>query len=294
MVCLAEAQAQAWPQRKGHAYFKLSHGRSAAAEQYRFDGTVAPYADDFDGTAFLDRSFYLYAEYGLTDDLTLIVTLPYKRLRVHDGKADLAGEGMGSIQVGFRTGLKQNLDIKGDRHAAAANFTITLPTGYTRNLTPSVGSGQVDVQGTFSYGASLWPFPGYAQAALGYRHRSTLYVFSEATPCEDRRETNCFPDTAPKFDDELLFSAEFGLSAGRWALLQILAQGVWSNKPPTEGTTFSPRYPIPTRQRYIKTGGGLTLYPLASLGLSVQVFSTPVGRNTVRSTDIFWGIEYRL
>lgn len=291
---LVDVRAQAWPQPKGHAYVKLSHGRAAASEQYRFDGEAKPYADNVDGNAFFDRSFYLYAEYGLTDRLTLVAVLPYKRLRVRDAAFDYESEGLGSVQIGLRTGLKEALGLSADRHAVAANLFVSLPTGYTRNFTPSVGSGQVDVQGMLSYGASFWPFPGYAQVGLGYRHRSTLYLFSDAVDCQQGRDLNCFQDTEPKFDDELLFTAEAGVSAGRWALVQALAQGVWSNKEPTAETTFSPRNPIPTRQRYIKTGGGLTLYPLPALGIGVQVFFTPVGRNTVRSTDVFWGVEYRL
>ena len=294
-VGAGEARAQAWTQPREHAYLKLSHGRATASEQYRFDGEVAPYADDVDGDAFFDRSVYLYAEYGLTDDLTLVALVPYKRLRVQDAAFEQASEGFGSIQVGLRISLEDNLGIAGERHAVAANVSASVPTGYTRNFAPSVGSGQVDVQALFSYGASLWPvLPGYAQAALGYRYRSALYAFSEAIDCEDSAAVTCIPDTEPKFDDELLFSGEFGLSAGRWALVQVLAQGVWSNKPPNAETTFSPRNPIPTRQRYIKAGGGLTLYPFRALGLGVQVFFTPVGRNTVRSTDVFWGVEYRL
>ncbi len=284
---------QAWPQAKGHAYVKLAHGRTSAAEQYRFDGATKPYADNVDGDAFFDRSFYLYAEYGLTDNLTLVALVPYKSLRVHDAAFTYETEGLGSVMLGVRTGLKRLVGLGDGPHALAANVMLTLPTGYTRNFTPSVGPGQIDFQTMIHYGLSFWPVPGYAQAGLGYRYRSPLYAFSNATACQEGSDLNCFADAEPKYDDELLFSGEVGFSVGRWALVQALGQGVWSNNAPDPETTFSARNPIPTRQRYVKAGAGLTLYPILHLGLSVQVFFTPYGRNTIRSTDAFFGVEYK-
>ena len=171
---------------------------------------------------------------------------------------------------------------------------LTVPTGYTRNFTPAIGPGQVDFQTTVNYGLSLWPFPGYLQAGFGYRYRSSLYAFSTATECREGSDVNCFDDVETNFDNELLFSGEAGINVGRWALVQLMSRGVWSNQTPDAETTFSIRNPIPTRQRYIKVGGGLTVYPLKTLGVGVQVFFTPTGRNTIRSTDVFWGIEYRI
>ncbi len=294
---LAGAQAgfgQAWLQAKGHAYIKLSLSNVTASEQYRFDGEIKPYADNVEGDAFFDESLYLYGEYGLTDNLTLVALIPYKTIRVLDAAFAYESQGLGSVMIGLRTGIKNLVGLTKNQHALSANFMLTVPTGYTRNFTPSIGPGQVDFQTTINYGLSLWPFPGYAQLGLGYRYRSALYGFSTATACQEGSDINCFADVEPKFDDELLFSGEAGLNLGRWALVQVIGMGVWSNQMPDAETTFSIRNPIPTRQRYIKVGGGLTVYPLRTLGVGVQVFFTPIGRNTIRSTDIFWGIEYRI
>ncbi|MFQ5568167.1 MAG: hypothetical protein ACE5G0_00745 [Rhodothermales bacterium] len=289
-----DSHAQAWLQPKGHAYVKLSHGRATASEQFRFDGETKAYADNVDGDAFFDRSFYLYGEYGLTDQLTVVVVLPYKSIRVLDAAFEYETEGVGSVMIGLRTSIKHWIGLTDDRHTLAANVMLTLPTGYTRNFTPSVGPGQVDFQTTINYGLSLYPMPGYAQMGLGYRYRSAFYGLSATTACQEGRDVNCFASTEPKYDDELLFSVEIGFNFDRWALVQFLGQGVWSNKSPDAETSFSVRNPIPTRQRYIKTGAGLTVYPLRKLGVSAQVFFTPSGRNTVRSTDYFFGVEYRL
>ena len=297
LLGLASVQAglgQAWVQPKGHAYVKLSLSDVTASEQYRFDGERKPYADNVEGDAFFDESLYLYGEYGLTDNLTLVTIIPYKTIRVLDAAFEYETEGVGSVMVGLRTGIKRLFGLTDGPHTLAANFMLTLPTGYTRNFTPSVGPGQVDFQTTINYGVSLWPFPGYAQVGLGYRYRSALYTFSAATDCQEGTDVNCFADVEPKYDDEVLFSGEAGVNLGRWALVQVIGFGVMSNRTPDAETTFSIRNPIPTRQRYTKIGGGLTLYPLRKLGIGVQVFVTPSGRNTIRSTDVFWGVEYRI
>ena len=146
---------QAWVQPKGHAYVKLSRSNLTASEQYRFDGVRRPYADNVEGDAFFDESLYLYGEFGLTDNLTLVVLLPYKSLRVRDAAFDYETEGFGSVMIGLRTGINNLVGLTAEQHTLAANFMLTLPSGYTRNFTPSVGPGQIDFQTTINYGISL-------------------------------------------------------------------------------------------------------------------------------------------
>ncbi len=288
-----DAWAQAWPQPKGGAYLKLSHSRSAAAEQWDFDGTLKPYDEDVSGNAFFDQSFYLYGEYGLTDNLTFVALLPFKRLRVLDGAFEHETEGLGSVMLGLRVGLKRLLRVRSDRSALALNVTATLPAGYTRNLSPALGPGQTDLQAVASYGLSLYPAPVYAQAGFGFRLRSALYGLSRAVACPtDLVPRTCVEDTRPEYADEWLFSGEVGVTLGRWALFQVLGYGVWSNLSPETG--FDPLNPIPTRTRYMKAGASLTVYPASDLGLGVQYFRTTFGRNTIRSKDWFFGLEYRL
>jgi hypothetical protein len=62
-------------------------------------------------------------------------------------------------------------------------------------------------------------------------------------------------------------------------------------KKPTEG--FSVSNPIPTRQRYIKLGGSLAVFVAEGISINGQIFFTPYGLNTVKSTDIFLGVDYR-
>ncbi len=283
--------AQAWPQRRGHTYLKLSHSRVAASHQWDFNGDKKPYAENVAGNAFFDRSFYLYGEYGLTDNLTAVVLLPFKRITVRDGELEYTTEGLGSVTLGLRVGLKSFLKVSAPAHTFALNISATVPTGYTRNLSPSLGPGQADFQAVFSYGISLYPLPLYGQAGLGYRVRTAIYSLSSADVCPTDTTPGCVEDSRPEFTDEWLFSGEIGGWLGRRALLQVLTQGVWSNLSPETG--FNPINPVPTRERFIKTGAGLTLYPIPNLGMSVQYFATPFGRNTIDSSDWFFGVEYQ-
>lgn len=284
------ASAQAWTQGRGHAYVKLSHSRTTAAEQYGFDGFRKPFADDVAGDAFFDRSVYFYGEYGLTGGLTLVGLVPYKHLTTRDAAFEYTTGGLGSVGLGLRLSLRPLLGWSQGRHAAALNMLLTLPTGYTRNYAPAIGTGQADAQGLLAYGVSFYPLPLYAQAGAGFRHRSGLYGLSRAVACQEGRDLHCTADARPHYGDEWLWAAEVGATLGGRVLVQALAQGVRSVQPPEVG--FTPTSPLPTRQRYLKLGGGLTAYPHPRLGLSVQVFTTPAGRNTVRSTDVFVGLEY--
>lgn len=282
------ASAQAWTQGRGQAYVKLSHSRTTAAEQYGFDGLRKAFADDVAGDAFFDRSVYLYGEYGLTGGLTLVGLVPYKHLTTRDAAYDYTTGGLGSVGLGLRLSLRPLLGWSQGRHAAAATVLLTLPTGYTRNYAPAIGTGQADAQGLLAYGVSFYPL--YAQAGAGFRHRSGLYGLSRAVACQEGRDLHCTADRRPDYGDEWLMAAEVGATLGGRVLVQGLVQGVRSVQAPEVG--FTPTSPLPTRQRYLKLGGGLTAYPHARLGLSVQVFTTPRGRNTVRSTDVFVGLEY--
>ncbi len=287
---VSHASGQAWTQAPGRAYVKLAYGASTATDQFTFDGQTKLYADHVEEPAFFDRSLYLYGELGLTKRVTLVASLPYKRLFIRDTAFRYVAQGFGSAQLGVRYDLRPLLGWQDGANALSSYAAVTLPTGYHRNYAPSVGTGQVDAQASLHYGRSFYPFPGYAQVGLGYRHRSSLYSLSQGAPCQEGADLGCIEDRQPTFGDEWTASAEIGMTLGKRALVQALTQTVWSIQTPNLG--FTATNPFPTHQRYVKVGGGLTLYPLPRLGLSMQAFMTPYGRSTVRSTDLFFGIEY--
>ena len=292
--------AQAWTMPAGSAYTKLSYGHITAAEQYTFDGRPTDYISGLAGETFKDRSLYLYTEFGITDHISAIVSVPYKRTFVRDHAFRFRIFGLGSVAVGGRVSLLPALGMNPSRQALSINVLAFIPTGYTRNFTPSTGAGQVDFQATLFYGRSFHPAPIYAQVGGGYRHRSSIYSLSQSAPCISGSDIHCITDPFTAYGDEALLHVEAGISPfGGVLLLQLISTATWAIEAPAVG--FSAINPLPTHQRNIKAGAGVALYPfrilktslLDTLGFSVQYFVTPYGRNTINSEDIFMGIEFR-
>lgn len=284
---------QAWPRAIGDFYAKLSYGTSTGSEQFAFDGQTKLYADNVTEDAFFDRSIYSYIEYGLTNNITVVGGVPFKRIILRDAAFRYRTFGFGSAQIGARYGLKSLFGLESAHlDALAITGLFTIPLGYTRNYTPSTGSGQVDVDLSFSYGHSFYPIDAYLQVGAGYRYRSSVYSFSSSIPCQEGVDKDCFADRQPSYGDDLNGSVEAGFKPTPWLFMNLAARTSWSVKEPNEG--FSVTNPIPTRQRVVKLGGTLAVMPVEALGLSSQLFFTPYGRNTVNSIDLFLGIDYHL
>ncbi|MGK0358932.1 MAG: hypothetical protein ACI9U2_001226 [Bradymonadia bacterium] len=279
------AVAQAWTQPAGRTYLKLSYGSATAGEQYGFDGQRKLYADDVYAPAFFDRSVYLYGEVGLTPNITFVGALPYKRLTVRDTTFKYAAGGVGDVDAGLRFNLNSLLGwLPG---TVAINTRLTLPTGYVRNSTPAPGMGQVNAAVTLDWGHGFGKV--YAQVGAGYRLRTGWYGLSSAVPCQAGQDRGCVADEQATLGDEYLGSAEVGYSPWRWLLVQALGSAVVSVTAPSVG--FTAQETQPTQQRYLKLGAGLRVAPVEAIGISAQVFATPWGRNTIRSVDVFLGLD---
>lgn len=296
--------AQAWTLPPGEVYLKITQGFANASERYDADGEIVPYDADTDGTPFRDRSRYLYGEVGLASNLTFFGTLPYKRLFITDGgfaePVERQASDIGSAVLGLRVGLDEALPLD-DRSAVAANVALIVPLGYRRNVAPTVGPGQVDAQFLLAYGRSLWPIPAYAQAALGYRARTSVFDLSRVVDCPatqpDDAETVCVESGGEEvaYSDELLFKLEAGYTLFDRVLVQGLLDVVWSVEEPE--SIESPLGVQPEafpQQRFVRTGLGATVTLFGTTGLSVQAFTAPYARNTLRAVEVFVGIETRL
>lgn len=292
----ADTSAQAWVRPVGGAYIKLSHGRTATSEQYRADGTRAAYDparpnDD----SYFDRSIYLYSEVGIARRLTAVLQVPYRTIELATDTDRLTTRSFGDATVGLRYALTPPDEVARTGKSWVVSGRLQLPMGYARNRAPAAGAGQVDMEIGTAVGRSLYPVPAYVQGGVGIRLRSNVYALSDTVECivpaVSESPMECVSDLKPDYAAEWVFLIEGGFSFDH-VLLQGIVHGMWSNLPPE--TDFDPQNPIPTRRRILKTGLGLTVYPYRTLGLSLQVFTTPAGRNTIRSTDLFFGIETRL
>jgi hypothetical protein len=296
-----DLHAQAWTMPRGEHFVKLAGGYIIAADQYTFDGRIVDFVNGKSGNAFTDQSLYLYTELGLFQNLTMVVSIPYKRIFIEDLAYRYRTFAMGSGTLGLRIGLMPLFGVRPSAVSMALNLAVTAPMGYSRNYAPSAGPGQLDAQAVLGIGLSFYPTAAYLQASGGYRYRSSVYALSRAQSCNVGADIDCVRDLKPDYGDELVFSAEGGIQFfNGFLFIQALANGVWSVDAPYIG--FTAINPIPTLQRYIKAGGGIAIYPfrithfygVANMGLSAQYFFTPYGRNTIQSRDLFVGIEYRV
>lgn len=292
--------AQAWTQEAGSAYLKVAQSFASSSSRFDENGTIVPYNENTNGS-YRDRSMYIYGEFGVTDRLTFAASLPYKRLHVTDETFEPTFErtsaAWGTAMIFGRYDIGPALGLASEGPTVlAANVGLGIPMGYTRNYDPAVGPGQLDIQATLNIGRSLWPFPGYVQAGLGYRRRTSSFGFSTTTMCSggvDAGGHACLEDeqASLEFGDEFLFSAEGGATIGP-VLLQGLLDAHWSvaaPAPPEGAVVVRPEgFEL---QRYVLAGIGATIYGPLDFGLSIQAFTAIHAQNALGGRLVFVGLE---
>lgn len=270
--------AGGWTQELGKIYGKITYGTSSANEVYRFDGELKFPTDNAPYTVrdypLADRSLFLYAEYGLRDDLTLIGNLAMKRSIITTPVERTETQGIADI------GLAAKYRVwKDDAHVLSATLGVAIPTGYTRDLTPPLGSGNVNLELAANYGYSLWPLPAYATASAGYRLRPSIFVGST--------ETATYQD--PNYADELFMDAEAGYTIADLVLIHGVARFLSSTRIGTND--FDIQHP-PETQQYLKVGGGAIVKLPQGFELGADLMVTPMGKKASNSLDLMIGIAW--
>lgn len=156
--------AGAWTQQKGKLYDRLSVNYYFADDE--FDGNESRTEFSLNGK-FKDAHVSNYIEYGLTDNITLINSLFYKRIEKEDDLEKTTTYGIGDIDLGLKYKLAE-----GKWGVLSAQALAKIPEAYDKNDKLPLGNGQYDVEARLLYGRSLWPYiPGYCNFELGYRLR---------------------------------------------------------------------------------------------------------------------------
>lgn len=154
----------AWTQQPGHLYERLAFNLYVADRNFDRDGDRVDFANNGE---FTDVNLSNYFEYGLTESLSVLGSLTYKRIEKNDDLRTDTTWGIGDIDLGLRRRLLENrLGI------FAVQGLVKIPETYDDNDPLPLGNGQYDVEGRLLYGRSLWPLlPGYSNLELGYRWR---------------------------------------------------------------------------------------------------------------------------
>ena len=157
--------AGAWTQPENGIYDKLGVNIYYASKNFDRNGNRAEMPGN--GT-FRDFNLTNYIEYGLTRELTLINSIPFKVINNSSTTEANTTTGVGDIDLAARYKLTE-----GGWGLLSTQALIKIPWAYDSNARLPLGNGQGDYEGKLLYGCSLWRYlPGYVNLELGYRYRA--------------------------------------------------------------------------------------------------------------------------
>jgi hypothetical protein len=154
-----------WMQKRGHGIVIFGWHDYRASESFSVTGGRQPLAA---GGVFQSRSLHFWAEAGLTNRWTGILSGSIPSLRYSDAGYRASSLSVGDLQAGLRRGLR-NPD---SGWQVAAQMLLKAPA-YSSRVEPRPGNGQADLEGSLLAGRS---FPagnrwGFVSLEGGYRKR---------------------------------------------------------------------------------------------------------------------------
>jgi hypothetical protein len=282
------AHAQAWVKDKGTYFLKITGDYFYTEEEFNFKGDRQPiFAEDPSrlDTSFQSVTIRTYLEYGLLSKLTFVMDLPFKVLTSQETQA--AGAGFPVRKVTRTNGGFSDLwaslrfpFVQGPS-AVALQGGVKIPLGYESepdNDGPPLGTGEVDGEIFAVFGQSFYPVNGFFQAAVGYRYRGG------------------------KFNDEYIYGAELGYTAGR-LFMKFRFEGLQNTVTPPDiagGTVMTP----------LPGGGGavnnvivgdkdefkllptLAFFVTENFQITAEAYHVFAGKNTTAGTTYALGIIF--
>ena len=172
----AESGAGAWSQARGSYYAKLSGIFYRSDEVFNDMGDRTTMGMDDDSFAG-DQSFF-YLEYGLLERLTLVGQTSVGSLTAENRFLRRKTRGVGDVDLGVKYQLVDRPLV------LSPQVEVKIPTGYHAEYDPALGTGKADLEFRLLAARSLYPWPFYLSAEVGYRVRGGL--FSNQVPyfCE--------------------------------------------------------------------------------------------------------------
>lgn len=262
-----QSTAGAWTQSEHGYYLKLSGLSFTTTEELDPDGESLPRVGDGELT---DVSLSTYLEYGLTDRLTLVASIPYKNVedtryvggRQNGVAAVESSNGFGDLETRLRWLLRT------DPVVLSVALGGKIPSGY--EVTPStripLGTGEFDGDVRLLAGRSFYPLPLYTTGELGFRRRGG------------------------RFSDEILFSAEAGYTVG-----DLMLKGNLSGVRTLGdcGDAVAQGGGLIGDQNTFKVSPGLIYSIRPQLQLSLDAISVAGGCNTATGTTFVAGVAYK-
>ncbi len=263
-ICLilanGQARAGAWTQPKDGYYFKVSTNYLDTSSDIDASGSRIPKAGQGN---LRDISTFIYIEYGLSDRLTLVTSLPYRRLsdrRIFEtGIARERRSGFGDTEIRARWAISTGRTPIS--FAVGTKLSLWRPEGTTR---VPLSTGEADFDTRILVGRSLHPRPVYTTGELGYRLRGGA------------------------FSDELFYSFEAGISARRFSFKGLLngTQTLGDCEPMGEVGLIGD-------QNILKISPGVIYALNERLEISLELIHTATGCNTTAGSVLSLGIAIK-
>ena len=276
-----QAHAGAWVQNKNAYYLKFSSSYFSTTEEFDHLGRRRNILEErtaFHGASFRDVNLNIYLEYGWTERLTAVASLPFKGL--NSERIVLYGGGLLEHKETRRTVGPGDLTLslrhilRAEPAVFSAQVGIKLPLGYEMEPAsggPSLGTSKVDAEAHLLVGKSLHPLPFYFTAGLGYRRRGGM------------------------LNDEVAYTSEVGFTSGP-ALFKFNIHGIDNTSEPPDIAGQTVVTPLPGGggvlpdlvigdQNVLKLNPGL-VYSLGNgLALQGDVFYVAAGKNSLSGTS---------
>jgi hypothetical protein len=280
----------AWTQKKGAYFLKVAGGYLSTSQEFNHKGDLqqimADFGEVFQNSTYREWSVQTYAEYGLTDKVTLVLNVPFKvaineRVEISNyfpggrRNATYRTTGFGDLWTSARLHLLR-LPI-----VASVQTGVKIPLGYKDpdEITgPALGNGEVEYQASLLLGQGFHPLPIYVTGEIGYRIREGA------------------------LHDEIVYSFEVGYTYNG-GLLKVGVNGVENTATPPDVFGETIVLPLdggggetPDRlfgdHNFLKANVGF-LYPIGNgLLLDGGVFHMLSGKNIVAGTLLQLGVVF--
>lgn len=159
--------AGAWSQQPGSYYAKVSGLFYHSEDVFNDMGKRAPMG--MDDEQFRAAQTFLYLEYGLREQLTLVATTSAGRLVGEDQFVESTTWGIGDVELGLKYQLLDKPLV------VSPQIVLKIPSGYNVDFDPAMGTGKFDAEARLLLSRSLFPLPVYFSAEMGYRIRGGIY-----------------------------------------------------------------------------------------------------------------------
>ena len=261
------AFAGAWTQNRGGYYFKIGASYLNSTIDIDANGKQIQKANMGE---LRDLNYSTYLEYGLLDRLTLVSSVPYKRLKdtrtLRDLNSVITGTalerrwGFGDMEMRLRWLLTDKPVVA----SIAVGGKIPLWYEEDPNTRVPLSSKKVDADVRILLGQSLYPLPIYVTGEVGYRIRGG------------------------DFSNEVFYALEAGITVGRFLFKGYLSgiRTLGTCNPVGEVELIGD-------QSILKLSPGL-IYRLTDwLELSVEMLHIAAGCNTTAGNTFLFGIAFK-